>query len=100
LNFSLAVVATILVSYHGLGYDLSILILPIFLLANELLGKEKIRRWPDVLTIAAIAVLFFSPLQLVLLMRSNRLALMGWAVLVLFVGIAGQPLSNSPTPET
>ena len=101
LNFSLGVVATVLVSYHGLGYDLSMLMLPILLLANELLGKDKdkdgkdkVRGWPDFLTIAAIAVLSFSPLSLLLLMRSNRLALMGWAVLMLFCGIAGQMSSR------
>ncbi len=90
LKFSLAAVATVLVSYHGLGYDLSMLMLPILLLANEVLGRGAARGWPDFLTVAAIAVLFFSPLQLVLLMRSNRLALMGWAVLSLFCGIACQ----------
>jgi hypothetical protein len=66
--------------------------LPILLLANELLGrdKDKVWGWSDFMTIAAIAALFFSPLELVLLMRSNRLALMGWAVLSLLCGIAGQ----------
>jgi len=89
LKFSLAAVATVLVSYHGLGYDLSMLMLPILLLANEMLCLGKIRGLPGFLTIAAIAVLFFSPLQLVLLLRSNRLGLMGWVVLSLFCGIAG-----------
>jgi hypothetical protein len=90
LKFSLNVVATLLVSYHCLGYDLSILMLPILLLANELLGEGTVRGLPNLLTIAAIAVLFFSPLQLVLLMRSNRLALMGWVLLVWLFGIAGE----------
>jgi hypothetical protein len=90
LKFSLSAVATVLVSYHALGYDLSMIMLPILLLANEFLGKDKVRGWSDFLTMAAIAALFFSPLQLVLLMRSNRLALMGWAVLSLLCGIAGQ----------
>jgi hypothetical protein len=90
VKFSLAAVATVLVSYHGLGYDLSILMIPVVLLANEFLGKGTIRGWPDFLTIAAVAALFFSPLQLILLMRSNRLALMGWVVLALFCGIAFQ----------
>jgi hypothetical protein len=92
LKFSLSAVATVLVSYHALGYDLSMIMLPILLLANALLGKDKdkVRGWSDFLTIAAIAALFFSPLELVLLMRSNRLALMGWAVLSLLCGIAGQ----------
>src|ERR1700690_1024620 len=101
LKFSLAAVATVLVSYHGLGCDLSMLLLPILLVANELLGKDEVRGWPDFLTIAMIALLFFSPFQLILLMRSNRLALMGWAVLFLFLGIVGQTsASGSPTPET
>jgi hypothetical protein len=92
LKFSLSAVATVLVSYHALGYDLSMIMLPVLLLANELLGKDKdkVRAWSDFLTIAAIAALFFSPLELVLLMRSNRLALMGWAVLSLLCGTAGQ----------
>jgi hypothetical protein len=98
LKFSLGAVATVLVSYHGLGYDLSMLMLPILLLANELLGKSKVRGWPDSLTVAAIAVLFFSPLQLVLLTRSNRLALMGWVVLLLMCGIAGQMSLRSHQP--
>jgi hypothetical protein len=95
LKFSLNVVATLLVSYHCLGYDLSILMLPILLLANELLGEGTVRGLPNLLTIAAIAVLFFSPLQLVLLMRSNRLALMGWVLLVWLFGIAGELSSRS-----
>ncbi|MGA7929064.1 MAG: glycosyltransferase family 87 protein [Candidatus Sulfotelmatobacter sp.] len=90
LKVSLSAVATVLVSYHALGYDLSMIMLPILLLANELLGKDKVRGLSDFLTIAAIAALFFSPLQFVLLMRSNRLAVMGWAVLSLLCGIAGQ----------
>jgi hypothetical protein len=89
-KFSLGAVSTVLVSYHGLGYDLSLLMLPILLLADELLGSGNIRGLPDFLTVAAIALLFFSPLQLVLLMRSNQLALMGWAVVLLMCGIAGQ----------
>jgi len=95
LKFSLAAVVTILVSYHGLGYDLSMLMLPALLLVNELLGRSEMREWPDFLTIAAITLLFFSPLQLILLMRSNRLAVMGWAVLLLFCGITGQMSSRS-----
>jgi hypothetical protein len=95
LKFSLNVVATLLVSYHCLGYDLSILMLPILLLANELLGEGTVRGLPNLLTIAAIAVLFFSPLQLVLLTRSNRLALMGWVLLVWLFGIAGELSSRS-----
>jgi hypothetical protein len=64
--------------------------LPILLIVNELLGKEKVSELSDFIIIAAIAVLFFSPIQFFLLMRSNLLALMGWAVLLLLCGIAAQ----------
>ncbi len=90
LKFSLGAVATVLVSYHGLGYDLSMLLLSIFLLANELLGKPTVHGWPDLLTITAIAVLFFSPLQLLLLMRGNRLGLEGWAFCCCCAASAGK----------
>ncbi|MGA8491295.1 MAG: glycosyltransferase family 87 protein [Terriglobales bacterium] len=95
LNFSLSAVATVLVSYHALGYDLSLLWLPILLLVNELLGESNIHRLPDFLTISAIAALFFSPLQLILLTRSNRLALMGSILVVWLFGIAGEISSHT-----
>jgi hypothetical protein len=95
LKFALAVFTTVLVSYHGLGYDLCVLALPALLLAGWL--KERIRSspWTRPTIIAGLAVLLFSPLQLVLLMRYNRLALLGWAVLLCFVGLAGELGSRS-----
>jgi len=88
--FALAVVTTVIVSYHSLAYDLSILVLPILLVVGEGRSAGSVREWPGWVTNLAIAVLFFSPLQLFLLLRSNRLALVGWAVLLWMAGIAGQ----------
>ena len=90
LKFSLAAFATVLVSYHALGYDLSILMLPTLLLANELLRKGNFGEWPTLLITCAGAVLFFSPLPLLLSMRYGHLALMGSAVLLCMCGIAGE----------
>lgn len=100
LRFALAVFATVLVSYHGLGYDLCVLALPVLLLAGWLrarwprAGWLKAGSWSSTWTrptvIAGLAVLLFSPLQLVLLMRHNRLGFLGWAVLLCFVGLAGE----------
>jgi hypothetical protein len=87
LKVCLAVTVTIIVSYHLLIYDLSLLMLPLALLANEVRGR--LRAWPQALTVAAFSTLFFSP-GLILLMRDNRLAWMGWAVMLLMAGIAGQ----------
>jgi hypothetical protein len=89
LKVCLAMVATIVVSYHLLSYDLSLMMLPLLLLANELLGEGRLHTWPRVLMIAAVSALFFSP-GLILLMQNDQLALMGWAVMLLMGGIAGQ----------
>jgi len=89
-QFALAVVTTVIVSYHCLGYDLSILLLPVVLLVHELRKESHPREWSGVVIMVAVGVLFFSPLQLLLLLRFNRLALAGWAVLLWMVGIAGQ----------
>ena len=86
LKFSLAVVATVLVSYHALRHDLSILVLPIFLLADELLDENRLGRWPIVA--AVTAMVFFSPLQLVLSMRYNLLGIFGGVLVLCLFGIA------------
>ncbi len=82
LKFSLAMVATVLVSYHAMGYDLSMLLLPVFLMSDQLLQEGRISGWPGIVIACGIALLFFSPLQLLLLMRYNRLALLGWVLLI------------------
>jgi hypothetical protein len=89
LKFSLAVFATVLVSYHGLGYDLCVLALPALLLVGQLGKKIIAASWTGAAICAGLAVLLFSPLQLVLLMRYNRLALLGWALLLCFAGLDG-----------
>lgn len=90
LKFSLAVFATVVVSYHGLGYDLSVLALPVLLVAGELGSRIRWASWTGLCVSAGLAILLFSPLPLVLLMRYNRLALLGWAVLLCFAGLAGE----------
>jgi hypothetical protein len=92
LKFAFGIFLTVLVSYHALGYDLSILMLGIFLLANDLLDREEPSHWSGLLIVGCIAILFFAPLMLVLLMKYQRLAFTGWAVLFATCGILGQIL--------
>ena len=88
LKFSLATIATVLVSYHALAYDLSVLMLPVLLMAQELLGKGKFRGYRSVF--AAVGILFFPPLQLVVYARYHRAALLGWVLLLWLFGVAKQ----------
>lgn len=90
-KFCLAAVATVAVGYHCLAYDLSILLLPIALVAASLSHRGgDLQAWPRALILLALALLFLSPLQLFLLLRANRLALVGFAVLLLLGGVSGQ----------
>ncbi len=95
LQFAMAVFATVLVSYHALGYDLCILALPLLLLAGELNIREVSSTWTRSAIVIGILILLFSPLQLVLLMRYNHLALLGWAVLLCFMGLSGELRSRT-----
>ena len=95
LKFAFAVFATVLVSYHGLGYDLCILALPVLLIVGSLKDGTLGKTWSRPAMIAGLVILLFSPLQLVLLMRYNHLAFLGWAVLLCFVGLAGELRSRS-----
>jgi Glycosyltransferase family 87 len=90
LNFSLVALTTVLVSYHAMIYDLSLLMVPVLLLANELLAKGKFHGYRSVLMTSAMAIFFFAPLQLVLSMRDHRSAVMGWVLLLWLSGIAAE----------
>ena len=61
--FSISLIVSILVSYHGFMYDLTLLLIPIVVVVSRCLGKDRHEVpwnliWP-------IAVLFFSPLYLI-----------------------------------
>lgn len=88
LNFSLALVATVLVSYHVVSYDLSVLLIPILLLANHLLDEGNLHRRSALLIAAGIGLLFLSPLQLLLSLQYKEFALMGFVLLLWMYGIA------------
>lgn len=95
LKFSLALITTMLVSFHALVYDLSVLFVPVLLVTNDLLSEEKFRGFRRALVITALAIFFLTPLQLVLSLRGHRSAMLGWILLLWFVGIAGEISSRS-----
>ena len=71
LGFSVAVLVTILVSYHAFMYDLALLFLPALLLVDN--AKASRARWQSVVS---VATLFFTPLLMFLFLRLSRLNLL------------------------
>ena len=95
LQFSLAVIVTVLVSYHALPFDLCLLLLPVFLVANHVYGGVQIHGWGKAALLLPIGVLFLSPLLMLLSLRYRQLnflmPLLGfWAW-----GISGEILHRS-----
>lgn len=87
LSFSLAVVVAVLTSYYLFAHDLVLLLLPL-LLAAEALLTEKMLRPARILLIAAVALLFFSPLYFALWVRYHRFSFLFWAVALLAAGLS------------
>jgi Glycosyltransferase family 87 len=87
LGFSLCLTFTIITSYHLLLHDLSLLILPILLLAEMLFSGEIVGPARYILA-ASLAVLFLTPIYAVLLFSLGEMNLMVFAVAAFAVGTA------------
>ena len=86
LKFSLAMLATALVGYHVVSYDLSMLLIPMALLTGRLLGSAQ--NLSHRVMSVAMAVLFFSPLQLFLSLKYKDFALIAIVLVMWFFAIA------------
>jgi hypothetical protein len=89
LAFSFTLVVTLMTSYHVYVYDTGLLILPIFLIARSLHEFNDLPPTVRTLLVVAIAVLFFTPLWIVLWFHFNQLNLMSFAMLLFGAGIFG-----------
>ncbi len=85
MGFSLALIATFLVGYHSYTYDMSFVLLAILLVIDFLLGLEA--DGPKYLWVA-LSLLFFSPLQLVLMLRFSHQNLFALVVLAFAACVA------------
>ena len=81
LGFSIAVLITILVSYHAFMYDLALLLLPVLLL----FGRNRRTHWESLVPIAA---LFFTPLLMFLWLRLSHLNFLTPVLLLWLWGMA------------
>ncbi|MBZ5598045.1 MAG: DUF2029 domain-containing protein [Acidobacteriia bacterium] len=85
LGFSLAVVTTVLVSYHVLPHDLCLLLLPVLLVANRF--PELTPSWKRLAVLGPMVVLFFTPADMLLWFRYGQFGLMAPVLLLWWWGI-------------
>lgn len=87
LGFSLCLVITVIVSYHLLVHDLSVLMLPMLVVAELLLSDQIVApQW--FIFVSSMAALFFTPLYAVLEFWLRETNLMVSAVAVFAAGTA------------
>jgi hypothetical protein len=96
--FALGLVGAVLLSYHLYVHDLSLLFLAIVLVLEILLSNPPIPEWTRTTLYVCIALLFCSPLYLVLTLRYGQLRLMTIVLLAFFVGLLS--LINSLRGQT
>jgi hypothetical protein len=85
--FALGLVGAALLSYHLYVHDLSLLFLAIVLVLEILLSDPPIPNWTRTTLYVCIALMFCSPLYLVLTLRYGQLRLMAIVLLVFFLGL-------------
>ena len=85
LGFALVIVVTVLVSYHALAYDLTLLLLPILLVVNRLKTTWPVRK--PVALLAPIMVLSFSPMLMFLTLRARQTNLLALVLLLWAWGV-------------
>ena len=85
--FGLATVAAILVSYHALTYDLSLLLPAIFFFFCGTAPKNRNKAGAG--TMLLLVLLFLTPLYALLLFRLNRMCWFSTILLWFFVKLAG-----------
>jgi hypothetical protein len=81
LRFSLAVLVAVLVSYHALEHDLTLLLLPCVLVANFVAGRE-LRLVNRAGLVAPMLALFFTPLYVWLSFQVRQTALLTFVLLI------------------
>jgi hypothetical protein len=94
LRFSLALIAALLVSYHGYDYDLSLALIPV-LLSLDYLQTHSTPRSTQWLLLAPAFLLFLTPLHMVLLFQWRFACLLSIVLLFWFWAVAREILRAS-----
>jgi hypothetical protein len=87
MAFSFAIVVTLLTSYYANIYDLTLLLLPLLLLARTFLRSE-FRGWPRTVFLSAAVLFLLTPCLWVLALRMDQFGLMALVLLALACSIS------------
>ena len=81
LGFALCMIVAVLVGYHTLAHDLTLLLLPITFTVQHLCGSVDTDRRTRALLLIPLGLLLFSPLHALLALRSGPYNLFAWVLL-------------------
>lgn len=87
LTFALNLLATVLVSYHLYIHDLSLIFLALLLIGEAVVSARSMNARLRRTVLVCIAILFCSPVYLVLVLQYKQLELIAVVLLVLFAAL-------------
>jgi Glycosyltransferase family 87 len=96
LSYSLCLAASLLVSYHTYAYDLDLLFLVVVLVLNHVFLTGWKSGWRGVKLYVPVALLFFSPLQMVLWLRYDLFYLLVLLPMLWIWGISDEIAAPMP----
>jgi hypothetical protein len=82
-GFSLALVTTLLTSYYGYSFDMTMLLIPMLLVGGSFLGTNELKGGPRRLFLACAALLWFSPMYWFLILRTRQFYWVAFSLLLL-----------------
>jgi hypothetical protein len=88
-GFSFAIVMTIVTSYYVNSYDLTLLLLPMFVLGPRFLEGCEIRGWPRLGFLLSVGILLVSPVFWILALRLDQFYWIALVLLILALSIGG-----------
>jgi hypothetical protein len=87
VGFALIVVVTLLIAYHALAHDLSLLLIPVYLTLNFVQHRRVQRNLQALLLVPVIFFTLMGPLQMVLWFRAGRFSLVAPVLLIWAVAL-------------
>jgi len=85
LIFALGLVATVLLSYHIFAHDLTLLFLAALIVLEVLLSSRMISSWARTVLCGCLAILFCTPIYVLITLRYRMMQVMTVVILIFFV---------------